>query len=265
MRIVTRSLIPIVVASVSLVASATLAVPPLASEAAVGSNSQAQAPLTVRDVARLRSVTEVAASPEGARVAYVLSVPRPLPLGSNRPGHGLGGASPGRREWSGSTRPSQRRGWIDVERIAWTPDGRSIAFLMKRGKKEDSKALWAIPADGGEARLLLKATDDISSYSLSPDGKQVAFLATEALPAQKKAHKEKGFSQEIYEEEARPVKVWIATLGDGVASPTALDLPGSASELRWSPAGGRLALALAPLIDDDYMSRQIRHRRCGDG
>ena len=254
MRIVPRSSIPFVVALVSLGAYATHPVPPPASDAAVEGGAQAQAPLTVRDVARLRSVTEVAASPDGARVAYVLSVPRP-PLGSN---DGPAWAELHLVDASGKDRPFVG-GEVNVERIAWTPDGRSISFLMKRGRKDDSKALWAIPADGGEARLLLKATDDISSYAFSPDGKQVAFLATEPLPAQKKALKEKGFSQEIYEEEARPVRVWTATLGDGAAAPTALDLPGSASELRWSPAGGRLALALAPtpLIDDDYMSRQI--------
>ena len=251
-----RAFVPFVVAAVSFGASGTVGVaaPRPAAVEGVEREAQALAPLTMREVARLRSVTEVAASPDGTRVAYVLSVPRTLLAGEDGPAWAELRVVDGK----GNDRPFVS-GEVNVERIAWLPDGRSIAFLMKRGKKDDPKALWAISADGGESSRLLKATDDISSYSFSPDGKQVAFLATEATPERKKTLKEKGFSQEIYEEEARPVKVWTAALGEGAAAPKALDLTGSASELHWSPAGDRLALALAPspLIDDDYMARQI--------
>ena len=251
MRIPVRSLAPLALAA-AVAAIPTFAAPRPGPEPAI--ERSASGPLTIDDVARLRSATEIAISPDGARVAYVLSVPRP-PLGKN---DGPAWAELHVVDAKGGDRPFVS-GEVNVERIAWTPDGRTISFLMKRGGKDDTKALWGIPVDGGESRLLLKHADDITSYSFSPDAKQVAFLASEAVSAEKKALKDKGFSQEVYEEDARPVKVWIASLGEGAAAPTALDLPGSASELHWSPAGGKLALALAPtsLIDDDYMARQI--------
>ena len=58
--------------------------------------------------------------------------------------------------------------------------------------------------------------------------------------------------------------VWLARLDDSDAKPKALDLPGSASELRWSPAGPRLAVALAPTpgVDDAFMRRRVHVVAC---
>ena len=78
-------------------------------------------------------------------------------------------------------------------------------------------------------------------------------------PAAKKKLKEKGFSQQIYEEDLPPVHVWIAATGEKAEKPRALELAGAASELRWSPVDNRLAVALAPtpLVDDEYMARKV--------
>ncbi len=51
----------------------------------------------------------------------------------------------------------------------------------------------------------------------------------------------------------------MGTTEAGGAKPKALPVQGSASELRWSPVGTLVAVALAPtsLVDDNYMSRRI--------
>jgi len=208
--------------------------------------------LTPQHIAKLRSVTEAVISPDGAEVAYVLSVPR-------RPGKDKDGPA-----WAelhvvdrqGNSRPFAT-GEIEASRVNWTLDGREIAFLAKR-EGDKYKALYLIPRDGGEARRLVYHLADIKEYSFSPDGKQVAFLAEEAVPEEKKKLKEQGFSQEIFEEEWRPVRVWIAETAEPDKH-RALDLPGSASEFHWSPGGGELVVALAPtaLIDDHYMKRKV--------
>ncbi len=215
----------------------------------------AQSGLTVHDVARIRAVTQVALSPEGTRVAYVLSVPREPWKGEED------GEAWAELHVVGLDRVSRPfvSGKVNVRDAAWTPDGKSIAFLAKRGA-DKTRSLYFILADGGEARRVLTHDTDISAYSFSPDGKSVAFLAEEAESKESKELKEKGFKQKVFEEELKFVRVWIADLGDEKAKPRKLEHEGSASELHWAPVGNLLAVALAPtpLVDDDLMARRVR-------
>jgi len=211
--------------------------------------------LSPYDVARLRSVSGAEVSPDGEHVAYVLSVPR-TPVAEDS------GAAWGEL-WvvgrDGEPRPYVT-GEVEVRSVSWTPDGKAIAFLAKRGEDEH-RGLWSIPVAGGEARRLVEHEADVAEYSFSPDGARVAFLADTPQAAEEKELEEKGFDAEVYEEDLEPVKVWLAPLsGDGPAKGTALELSGSAKELHWSPAGDRLALTLAPGpgIDDEYMFRRVR-------
>ncbi len=141
--------------------------------------------------------------------------------------------------------------------MAWSLDGRAIAFVAKRGKDEH-KALYLIPAEGGEARRVVAHGADLTGYALGPGGR-VAFLAAEPEPKAKAELKKKGFNQIVYEEDYKQVKVWLGRLDDPDAKPKPLELPGSASELRWSPEGSRLAVALAPTpgVDDQFMRRKV--------
>lgn len=224
---------------------ALLAVPSLLSASAEVFNEH--------HVASLRSVAEAAISPDGARVAYTLRVfPRPPEEDDGR-------------NWTelhvvrddGVSLPFVA-GKVNVSDVAWTPDGRAISFLTKRGD-DKHRSLYVISIEGGEARRVLSHGADIREYSWSPDGGRVAFLASEAIPQEQTKLREKGFNQEVYEEDWKPVRVWIGEPGNDKAEHRALELPGSASELHWSPEDSRLAVALAPtsLIDDSFMRRVI--------
>jgi len=206
-------------------------------------------------VAKLRSVTTVSISPDGSKTAYVLSVPR-QPLKEDD--------GPAWEELHLLSRDGVSRalvtGEVNVSVVAWIPDGRGIAFLAKRGK-DDEKSLYVIPSDGGEARRVLAHGAEITAYSFRPDGQRVAFLAKEPEPKEQKELAKKGFNQEIFEESAKPVRLWVAALEKGEAKGTTklLEVAGSASELHWSPAGARLAVAIAPtsLVDQSYTSRKV--------
>ncbi len=212
----------------------------------------AQSPLTPHDVARLRSITSAEISPDGQHIAYVLSVPR-IPLEDP---DGPAWAELHVTDTAGNSRAFVT-GQVNVGSIGWTRDGKAISFLARRSG-DKTRALYLIPLDGGEARKVLEHETNISAYSFSPDGKRVAFLAAEAVPEEKKKLREKGFNQEIYEEDVPYVRVWIAELGSE-KKPLRLNLPGSAHDVGWSPVDDRLAVVLAPtpLVDDGLMRKRL--------
>ena len=209
--------------------------------------------LTADDIARTQWVNSAKISPDGSLVAYVLNVPRtPCEDEDGGAWTELHVAGP-----QGRSRPFVS-GEVNVSAVEWTPDGKGISFLAKRGKDEH-RSLYVIPVDGGEARRVLSHDESINAYSWSPDGERVAFLAREKKDETREKLEEKGFKAEAYEEVWRPVRVWIAKPDDD-DEPRVLEIEGSASELHWSPAANRLAVAVAPTpsVDDGYMYRRVR-------
>ncbi len=212
--------------------------------------------MSVADIARLRLVDEVAVSPDGERIAYVVRVPRD-PFGEE---NGPAWAELHLLDADGRSRPYVA-GKVEVDRIAWTPNGRGISFLARHEDKRD-RALRVIPVAGGESRLLLTHEEEIGSYAFSPDGRRIAFSAKEPKGQQRKDLEKKGFDQEIFEEDWRHYRLWLVDLDEhGTAgNARALDLPGSAYGPKWSPDGKRIVVSIAPTpsVDDRYMKRRLR-------
>lgn len=219
--------------------------------------ASAQEAFTPWHVAKIRTVTNVVPSPDGQRLAYVLSVPRE-PL---KDPDGAAWAELHVVPAAGGAPLPFVTGEVNVSEPEWLPDGSAILFLAKR-EGDETRSLYLISASGGEARRVLTFASDITAYDLSPDASQVAFLARPAKPDRVKEVAKKGFNQEIYEEDVTDVEVYIAPLdkeGDDEVRPRQLTLDGSASEVSWSPDGKRLAVVLAPtpLVDDDLMHRRV--------
>ena len=229
-----------------------LALPLVVGEPLVGQT--ANGGLTPHDVARIQSVSGAVVSPDGEHVAYLVSVPRmPVqqPDGTAwRRLHVLDVSAGASREYVG--------GEVRVGSLAWTPDGASVTYLARRDG-DDATSLYSIPIGGGESIRILEHETGVSTYSISPDGRQVAFLSRDAEDEYRAKMRGKGFRQEVYEEDARFTRVWVADL-DRLGSARKLPLEGNASTVDWSPTGDRLVVALAPtpLVDDRYMSRRLQ-------
>lgn len=211
--------------------------------------------LTAHDVAAIRSVTSALVSPDGAKVAYLLLVPRkPLVDDDGTPWSELHVLD----TTNGTSLPFVT-GKVNVSALRWTKDGSAIAFLAKRGDDKFT-ALYVIPLAGGEARRAVALGNSISAFDLAPDGARVALVAAPAEDEARKKARDKGFAQEVYEEDLAEAKVWTASLVDEAVEPVMLELEGHVHQIHWSPVDDRLAISVAPtpLVDDELMGQRIR-------
>lgn len=64
---------------------------------------------------------------------------------------------------------------------AFSPDGRWISFLSKRGEDKQDQ-LWVLDRRGGEARRLSDVKGEITDYRWSPDGKTILLTMSDPKP-----------------------------------------------------------------------------------
>ena len=124
--------------------------------------------MTPEDITRIRWVSDVQMSPDGDRVAFVvttLSEERDAYL-SNIWTVAVDGGEP-RRLTSGAKRDGAPR---------WSPDGGRLAFVSER-QGDSRPQLYVMPTDGGEATRLTEQAQGVSEPVWSPDGKRLAFLS----------------------------------------------------------------------------------------
>jgi dipeptidyl aminopeptidase/acylaminoacyl peptidase len=201
--------------------------------------------LTALDVAKLKSVGGAQISPDGRYIAYLVSLPRNPDDAEfkNAP------ADPELHLYDIKSKTDRVfiTGDDKMRGIQWTPDSRHLSFLSKR--KEDKKtSLYTIPVDGGEATRRLTFAEDISVYSMAPDGKRIAFIAKDKVPAAVEKRQKLGFDQEVFEEDWLSSRLYVTTLDADTSKLEAKPIEGHLSEVQWSPKPGddRLLIVTAP-------------------
>jgi dipeptidyl aminopeptidase/acylaminoacyl peptidase len=158
--------------SFAFILAVALGAPPLraAQAAEAGKAAVAKRPMTPEDLWALeRVVGDPALSPDGHLA--VIAVTRSS-VAENKGDSDLwlvqvnGSAPPRRITWNKGSDSAP----------AWSPDGRRIAFVSKRG--DGPPQLYLLPVGGGEAEPLTDLPVAVQDPKWFPDGRRIAFLAS---------------------------------------------------------------------------------------
>jgi Tol biopolymer transport system component len=138
--------------------------------AAALANAQTAVPVdpALAEIAATHQFLQTAISPDGAHVAYVEMLAAP--------GQSAVYVAPRTRITAGDGKVG-----CGEQSIAWSPDGKQLAFFSDHEKKEQFQ-LYVAPATGGAARQLTHLKGLLAEPKWSPDGKSIAILFTENLP-----------------------------------------------------------------------------------
>jgi dipeptidyl aminopeptidase/acylaminoacyl peptidase len=143
----------------------TLMVAAVGCATAIAASAQEKHAITFDDLIKLQRVSEPAISPDGKWVAYTVSVPD---MEANRNASNI---------WLAPTAGGEALQLTQSGKDsspAWSPDGKTIAFISARS---GDGQVYLLSLEGGEPRPLTKLSTGADLAIWSPDGKTIAFTS----------------------------------------------------------------------------------------
>lgn len=161
----------------------------------------AQRPMTIVDTMNVPQLNDPQLSPDGRLVVYVESQPnwkldrRISHIWKiNADGSGMMQMTSGA---DGETSPR------------WSPDGKTVAFIARRGAGEENVAqVWLISLAGGEAQQLTMHATAVSNISWSPDGQTIYFRAAEPKTEEEKSRDKLKDDVFMFDENYKQQHLW---------------------------------------------------------
>src|SRR5262245_33440655 len=96
----------------------------------------------------------------------------------------------------------------------WSPNGKTIAFVAKRGDDEVNQ-IYLLPIDGGEARRLTSHASAASDPTWTPDGSGLLFTAPEPKTSDEKAREKIKDDVYAYDENYKQTHLWRVAVASG--------------------------------------------------
>ena len=210
-------------------------------------------PLTPEASLNLRSISDLRFSPDGTRLAFVVTEP---PKGTTRLRHlwiyERGSGVVRQFTYSAKSESSPR----------WSPDGKQLAFLSNR--EEDQQQIFLMRANGGEGIAITKGKRSVGNFEWSPNGKQIAFLAPDAkTEAEEKKEKDKDDAR-VVDKESKRSRLWLLNVATNETR--ALTKVGfEVSELAWLTSGDRIVVKANERPASDQFTDAIYSVQVSDG
>ena len=159
--------------------------------------------LTIDHIQKMKTPSDVQISPDGKWVAYVV---RRLDEEEDKGFNQIWMTST-----DGKSTVPLTASYANATSPRWNPDGRTLAFLGKRGKDKDAKTqVWLLDRRGGEAQQYTHVKQGVSGFSFSPDGSQMLLTIKDPKPEDVEAveNKDAGDPKKQKEKKDSP-KPWV--------------------------------------------------------
>lgn len=140
---------------------------------AAAEGGAARHPVTIDDILAMRSLSELTCAPDGGQAAYVASV---ADVKSDKRRSVIWLA-----DMAGGAALQLTGSEDSASAPAFSPDGKTLAFLSKRGKDKQAQ-IWLLDRRGGEAQKLTDVKADIAAFRWSPDSRRLLLTITDPAP-----------------------------------------------------------------------------------
>jgi len=213
--------------------------------AGAGVGTASLRPMTIDDEMKLRAIVDVRISPDGARVAYVVSTPV-LPKNEHEGALFVVPADGGAPLALGS---SVRIFNTPVPRpqLRWSPDGAAVSLVGFDAERRPQ--VFAIPVSRGDPRMLTSAPEGVFGYEWSPDATEIAYLTRDPMSSDEVRQRQDRSFVIRADAADRPTRLVVQPVSGTAGGRTAEMLTPPThyvDALSWSPDGGEIAYSAAP-------------------
>jgi dipeptidyl aminopeptidase/acylaminoacyl peptidase len=129
------------------------------------SSAGSRAAMVLDSMPHARRVDQVAISPDGTKVAYIVDGELTVLV--------LNG---------GASHTIAVEGKLSLREVTWSADGKQLAFLADQPGDVPSAQLWTAPVDGGDPVRRAELKGYAENPRFSPDGSKLALLFIEGMP-----------------------------------------------------------------------------------
>lgn len=209
-------------------------------------SARADTPIDAAMLLQQYRLSEVVVSPEGQRVAVVVTEP-------------IEGDQKHSSIWlyertSNVFRRLTTAGKIDSS-PRWAPDGRAIGFLSER--EDEKPQLFLLSMSGGEGEHLSNAGSDISAFKWSPDGSAIAYLAKDEAEEQPEQDEASLDDERVVSEDYKATRLRSIEITSREVNEVLAEGNWTVSEFAWLPNNEQLVVAANNIHNPEILADEL--------